>query len=188
MKFRIERALLESMHLVKATGKGEWREWMYGIIFDQQGNVFATQGHIMLCGKNNIGKPDHNFILDIPKTPVDCKKYEFAEIDTDALEVVYQGSAELEYPTVGKAGIKILEWSIPTKIATMLEAPPAEPANNFVFNPGYLSIIEKIALLWEKKLTKSVYIEIRGNDRVAFVEYKAAKAEPLKLLVCPIKV
>lgn len=188
MIWRITKELLESMHLCKATGKGEWREWMAGIIFDTAGNVFATQGHIMLTGRNDLGKPGQGFILDIPKTPADAKKYSVAEIDIDALEIRYLGPDELENPIMGKSAIRVLQWVIPEKVSAMMEKPPAEPVTGITFNAGYLAMMEKVCALWEKKLTGQVYIELRGDDRLAVMNYVGGKSIPVKLLVCPIKV
>lgn len=188
MSWQISREMLESCHLCKASGKGEWRSWMAGIIFDPKGNVFATQGHIMLAGFNDMGKPEQGYIIDIPKTPADAKKYTVAEIDVEALEIRYLGPSELDNPLMGKAAITILEWEIPAKVASMMEKPPAEPFSSFTVNAGYLAMMEKVCLLWEKRLAGKIYVEVRGDDRLAVINYIGGRSVPVKLLVAPIKV
>lgn len=186
---RIDKPLLEAMHLVKGQPNKEWRGWMLGICFAADGQVFATNGHVLAAspGYPVEDKPEGfaGVCLEIPKTPANLKKYEQVVISLDEGLARYLDDQGNE---LGVQAVKRVETpqGLP-KVGAVIERPPAEPQNEFVFNPGYLAMIEKIALLFEKKLEKKIYVRIRGTDNCAFIAYPTCGVE-IRFMVAPIKV
>lgn len=185
----ITRPLLEAMHLVKGAPNKEWRRWMLGICFYADGQVAATNGHVLAASPGfppqDAPEDFAGVCLEIPKTAAALKKYDKAVIDLGKNTISYLDENGNE---IGLQAVKVIHVNggLP-KVGAVIERPPAAPKNEFVFNPGYLALIEKIALLFEKKLEKKVYVRIRGNDSCAFMAYPACGVE-LKFMVAPIKV
>ncbi len=193
MIIRIEKPLLESMQLMKAIPKAEWRNKLTGIIFDADGTIWASNGHICLVARGQK-KLERSLTLNIEKTPASGKKYQFAIIDTDSRTCSFipafdgwQDASDEEALARSIAVVKA-EEVIENREIKLKNPVPAEvkPVTEIVFDADYLAMLPKIADLYEKQEGGKFAFKLTGDNTASLVKVRAGQGYMLTFIIMPI--
>ncbi|QAX92363.1 RusA-like Holliday junction resolvase [Pantoea phage vB_PagM_LIET2] len=195
MIFRIDKAVLESMHLLKAAPKAEWRTQLTGIIFEKDGTIWAGNGHVALVART--GKEfEEEMALDIDKTPAAGKKYQFAIIDTAQGTCSYIPPFEgIESATdeeciahrLAMSVVKIISSNRIIKLSNPIPPKP-EAVKEIVFDADYLALLPKVADLFSKQEGGKFAFSLTGSNTAALVKVRAGQSFKLTFILMPIVV
>lgn len=195
MIIRIEKALLESMHLLKAVPKAEWRTQLTGIIFEKDGTIWAGNGHVALVARTG-NAIEEAMVLDIEKTPASGKKYQFAIIDTlqgtcsyiPAFEGIDEASDdECVARRLAVSAVKLISANRIIKLANPIPPSP-QPVKEIVFDADYLALLPKVADLFEKQEGGKFAFALTGNNSASLVKVRAGQSFKLTFIIMPIVV
>jgi hypothetical protein len=195
MIIRIEKPLLESMHLLRAVPKADWREQLVGITFEKGGTIWAGNGHVALVGRTAI-PIERDIVLNIEKTPAAAKKYHFAILDTQqgicSFIPAFDGMEEAsdEDCINRRLGVvKVAEISATRVIKLASPIPPVvEKVDTIVFDADYLAILPKIADLFQKQEGGKFAFNLTGSNTAALIKVRAGQDYKLTVIMMPIVV
>lgn len=195
MIIRIEKPLLESMQLAKALAKNEFRTQLTGIMFEENGTVWASNGHVALVART--GKAiEKNIVLNIDKTPATGRKYHTAVIDTQQslchFVPEFEGMAAASDEemisraiAVGKAETvsvnRVIEMANPIP-------PEVKPVSEIVFDADYLGLLPKIADLFSKQEGGKFAFKLTGDNTASLIKVRAGQGYMLTFIIMPIKI
>lgn len=195
MIIRIEKPLLESMHLFRALPKEDWRKQLTGIIFEADGTVWAANGHVALIARTDK-KIDRDVVLSIEKTPAAGKKYQLAIINTEegicsfipAFEGIDNATDE-ECIAQRLAVVKAEEITGGRVIKMEVPVPPdPQPVKGVVFDGDYLTLLSKVADLYGKQEGGKFAIRLTGEHTAALTKIRAGQDYKLSVVLMPIKI
>lgn len=193
MIIKIEKALLESMQLFHAVPKNEWRTKLTGIIFDQDGTVWASNGHVCLVARTGK-KIERDITLSIDKTPASGKKYHFAIIDTDARTCSFipefEGHDQATPEECLQRSIAVVKAeelvdNRGLKIKNVIP-PEVKPVSSITFDADYLGLLPKIAALYGKQEGGKFVFNLTGDNTATLSKIRAGQGYQLTFIIMPI--
>lgn len=195
MIIRIEKPLLESMQLAKALPKNEFRTQLTGIMFEEDGTVWAANGHIALVART--GKAiEKSAVLGIEKTPASGKKYHTAVIDTqqelchyvpefDGIATASDDEMISRAIAVGK--VENVRVNRVIELANPIP-PEVKPVSEIVFDADYLGLLPKIADLYSKQEGGKFAFKLTGDNTASLIKVRAGQGYMLTFIMMPIKI
>lgn len=193
MIIRIPKPLLESLQLAKALPKNEFRTQLTGIMFEPDGTVWASNGHIALVARTSIAI-EQSVVLNIDKTPASGKKYHTAVIDTQTALCHYvpefegmERATDAELISQAIAVAKADQVSVNRVISLANPVPPeTKPVTRIVFDADYLGLLPKIADLYSKQEGGKFSFALTGDNTASLVRIKAGQDYKLTFIIMPI--
>lgn len=187
MIIHIEKEKLESALLAQA--KNDIRYYLCGICFHEDGNLYATNGHVALSVPHG-NEISESVIVSIDKMPT--KKYSHAYIDTDTGIVTLtvfpvDDFSELPEKRVGVTLFKMVDGKFPD-VKRLIDGFKLENCNQIGFSCKYLKLIHDIGKIANEKWAFCT-INLNSNIAAAKVEIPIASSEDkITLIIMPSRI
>ena len=135
----IPAAILRAAIACTGGKKERVRPYLRGVLFTTEGDVVATNGHVLFHAANRDIKPSQDFILEFESAPI--KSAVNCEIDVEAGRAAYAANAGTKYSEVTNL---TNDWKYPQWQRVMPEDKKITALEYIGIQTQYLALPEKV--------------------------------------------